>query len=75
MFAHNWSAKLEYLYYDLGKASLNSPVQYVNAVTGATGLGASQTSAQFNGRIIRAGSSSGDGQLTIDVAHRDHGAD
>jgi outer membrane immunogenic protein len=55
MFAHNWSAKLEYLYYDLGTVSLNSPVQYVNAVTGSTGLGASQTSAQFNGHIVRAG--------------------
>ena len=55
MFANNWSAKFEYLYYDLGAASVNGPVQYVNAVTGATGLGASQTSAQFNGHIIRAG--------------------
>ena len=55
MFAQNWSAKFEYLYYDLGTASVNGPVQYVNAVTGATGLGASQTSAQFNGHIVRAG--------------------
>jgi outer membrane immunogenic protein len=55
MFSQNWSVKFEYLYYDLGTASVNGPVQYVNAVTGATGLGASQTSAQFNGHIVRAG--------------------
>ena len=55
MFAQNWSVKFEYLYYDLGNASVNGPVQYVNAVTGATGLGVSQTSAQFNGHIVRAG--------------------
>ncbi len=55
MFANNWSAKFEYLYYDLGTVSVSGPVQYVNAVTGVTGLGASQTSAQFNGHIVRAG--------------------
>ena len=55
MFANNWSVKFEYLYYDLGTVSLSGPVQYTNAVTGATGLGSSQTSAQFNGHIVRAG--------------------
>ncbi|MGA8169992.1 MAG: outer membrane beta-barrel protein [Methylocystis sp.] len=55
MFAHNWSAKVEYLYYDLGTLSVSGPVQYANSVTGATGFGASQTSAQFNGHIVRAG--------------------
>ena len=55
MFVNNWSVKFEYLYYDLGTVSLSAPVQYTNAVTGAAGLGASQTSAQFNGHIVRAG--------------------
>jgi outer membrane immunogenic protein len=55
MFAHNWSAKLEYLYYDLGSSTVGGVAQSVYAPTGVTGLGASQTSAQFNGHIVRAG--------------------
>jgi len=53
LFAPNWSAKLEYLYYDLGSYTLSSPVQA--SAAGITGLGVSQASAQFNGHIVRAG--------------------
>jgi outer membrane immunogenic protein len=55
MFARNWSAKVEYLYYDLGSNTATGSVQSVYATSGVTGLGASQTSAQFNGHIVRAG--------------------
>ncbi len=56
MFAHNWSAKLEYLYYDLGSATASGA-----AVSGVNGAGATQwayapsTSARFDGHIVRAG--------------------
>jgi outer membrane immunogenic protein len=55
MFARNWSAKVEYLYYDLGSVSVGGPVLLYNPATFGMGLGASQTSAQFNGHIVRAG--------------------
>jgi outer membrane immunogenic protein len=57
MFAPQWSVKLEYLYYDLGRVTYNSllvdpliggpvPNFFVNNV---------QTSTRFNGNIVRAG--------------------
>jgi len=42
MFAPNWSAKLEYLYYDLGKA--NYPTSLTQVCTGA--------GCFFNGVVI-----------------------
>lgn len=56
MFAHNWSAKLEYLYYDLGTVTTAG-----TSLSGANGAGAMQwayapaTSARFDGHIVRAG--------------------
>jgi outer membrane immunogenic protein len=53
MFAPHWSAKIEYLYYDLGTVSIGGPLQLYGPL--GAGLGASQTSAQFNGHVVRAG--------------------
>jgi outer membrane immunogenic protein len=55
MFWPNWSAKVEYLYYDLGRVSVNSAALQVNAVgTPFIGYG-SQASTHFNGNVVRAG--------------------
>jgi outer membrane immunogenic protein len=55
MFGQQWSAKVEYLYYDLG--TVGAPVlltQNVNVTTPwATAL--AQTTTRFNGSIVRAG--------------------
>ena len=56
MFMPNWSAKVEYLYYDLGSVTFNS-----NPLISATNAGApftaafQQTSTRFDGHIVRAG--------------------
>jgi outer membrane immunogenic protein len=58
MFAPHWTFKAEYLYYDLGKETLNLP-----RLTGnVTGCAASpcwsanaQSTAHFNGNVVRAG--------------------
>ncbi len=55
MFAPNWSAKVEYLYYDLGTASaanaLSAAVPAGNLLYGSY----YQTSTHFNGHVVRAG--------------------
>ena len=56
MFAQNWSAKIEYLYYDLG--TVVAPVSVYTqtlAPFGQWGSGASQTRSRINGHIVRAG--------------------
>lgn len=53
MFARDWSAKVEYLYYDLGSVSIGGPLQLYSER--GTGYGASRTTAQFNGHVVRAG--------------------
>ena len=54
MFMPNWSAKVEYLYYDLGKQSTNN--QFVAySPSGAQWTYGSYGSRQFNGNIARAG--------------------
>ena len=53
MFARNWSAKMEYLYYDLGSVSISGPLQLYSER--GTSYGASQSSAQFNGHVVRTG--------------------
>jgi outer membrane immunogenic protein len=53
MFARDWSAKAGYLYHDLGLVSIGGPLQ-LHSERG-TEYGASQTSAQFNGHVARAG--------------------
>jgi outer membrane immunogenic protein len=61
MFASNWSAKLEYLYYDLGSATYSSG-SLVSSNFGPTnfpggGIGVVDTSAKarFNDHIVRVG--------------------
>jgi outer membrane immunogenic protein len=55
MFAPNWSAKVEYLYYDLGTASaanvLSAAVPAGSLLYGAF----YKTSTHFNGQVVRAG--------------------
>jgi outer membrane immunogenic protein len=56
MFLPNWSAKLEYLYFDLGTATTNTVVAGINNGTGAIGYAfGTSTSARFNGNLVRAG--------------------
>jgi outer membrane immunogenic protein len=54
-FAPNWSAKLEYLYYDLGSYSIGAQTQGVSLKTGAALNGVSLVNGQFNGHIVRVG--------------------
>jgi outer membrane immunogenic protein len=57
MFAPNWSAKVEYLYYDLGSISYNSALA-TDGGTFAPGSAAIvnvQSTAKFNGSIARVG--------------------
>jgi outer membrane immunogenic protein len=50
LFYPNWSLKVEYLYYDLGRVTFSmSPL--VNSFT----VGAPVASTRFNGNIVRAG--------------------
>jgi outer membrane immunogenic protein len=62
MFMPNWSAKVEYLYYDLGNVTYSAGVSPVIAQPGGVQpVGqllyqlASQTSTRFNGNIVRVG--------------------
>lgn len=58
MFWPNWSAKVEYLYYDLGRATVAaSPLINVGTtIPGATYSSAfPQVTTRFNGNIVRAG--------------------
>jgi outer membrane immunogenic protein len=51
MFWPNWSAKVEYLYYDLGSVAATGVSTNAAAVT----YMASQTSSRYNGHVVRAG--------------------
>jgi outer membrane immunogenic protein len=57
MFLPNWSAKVEYLYYDLGSVNYHlAPLQQFGLDgTSLETIGASTTSTRFNGNVIRAG--------------------
>jgi outer membrane immunogenic protein len=61
MFAPNWSAKAEYLYYDLGSVTYSAGNPTAVATGGLLGAGTvafvlgSQTTTRFNGNIARAG--------------------
>ena len=55
MFMPNWSAKVEYLYYDLGTVSSAFFIPAIDNVTGFRAFFAGQTRARFNGNIVRAG--------------------
>ncbi|QGM99165.1 outer membrane protein [Methylocystis parvus] len=54
MFWPNWSAKVEYLYYDLGNVTANgtATIAAPAALIAATAL---QSTTHFNGNIVRAG--------------------
>ena len=59
MFLPNWSAKVEYLHYDLGTAHWNNALLAFTSNTfpdagGPAGI-ASQATTRFNGNIVRAG--------------------
>lgn len=53
-FAPNWSAKLEYLYYDLGTLTASTFVSQNNPAIFWAGS-ANTVSAKFNGHVVRAG--------------------
>ncbi len=56
MFMQNWSAKLEYLYYDLGTANYQlSPMIGTLAPATNAFVHASTVSARYNGNVVRAG--------------------
>jgi outer membrane immunogenic protein len=52
MFMPNWSAKVEYLYYDLGSVTQSAALV---AVAPPIAYATSQASTRFNGHIVRAG--------------------
>ncbi|MGA8170743.1 MAG: outer membrane beta-barrel protein [Methylocystis sp.] len=56
MFSRNWSAKVEYLYYDLGCLTSTPALAPITAGNGAViGAIGQQASARFDGHIVRAG--------------------
>ncbi|RTL80154.1 MAG: porin family protein [Hyphomicrobiales bacterium] len=55
MFMPNWSAKVEYLYYDLGTVTQNFAMAATNNNTGLNAIFGGQTRARVNGNIVRAG--------------------
>ncbi len=57
MFLPNWSAKVEYLYFDLGNVTANGFVVHTPGVlvAGPIAAAATQTTTRFNGNIVRAG--------------------
>jgi outer membrane immunogenic protein len=55
MFTGNWSAKLEYLHYDLGSANYGTPVNISVPVLGATSTLGQSSSTNFRGDIVRVG--------------------
>ena len=58
MFLPNWSAKVEYLYYDIGTVTTHgSLLVQSNSTAGGVpwGIAGQNTSAKFDGHIVRAG--------------------
>jgi outer membrane immunogenic protein len=56
LFAPNWSLKVEYLYYDLGRVTYGlSPLESFNAAGAPFTIGAPVSSTRFTGNIVRAG--------------------
>jgi outer membrane immunogenic protein len=56
MFAPNWSAKVEYLYYDLGTANYATALNQINTPTGLTFASTTgTTSVRYSGSIARVG--------------------
>jgi outer membrane immunogenic protein len=57
LFMPNWSAKIEYLYYDLGDVSYQSGplVAFGNGTNSVTFANISQTTTRSDGHVVRAG--------------------
>jgi outer membrane immunogenic protein len=55
MFLPNWSAKVEYLYYDLGRVSYAAGPAVLSIPGAVFGANFGQVSTRFNGNIVRAG--------------------
>jgi outer membrane immunogenic protein len=57
MFLPNWSAKVEYLYYDLGTVHRTLPLTQINLAAGGIPWGAAVVDAttRTNGSVVRAG--------------------
>ncbi len=56
MFMPNWSAKAEYLYYDLGAVSLTTPQNWTAVPSGTASIqGATAYHGRADGQIVRAG--------------------
>jgi outer membrane immunogenic protein len=55
MFTSNWSAKVEYLYYDLGNRKINADYRLFSTNSRPLYLFTSQANIRFNGNIVRAG--------------------
>jgi outer membrane immunogenic protein len=55
LFLPNWSAKVEYLYYDLGSVSTNFLLPQHDNASGNNALSVGQTTTRFDGHIVRAG--------------------
>jgi outer membrane immunogenic protein len=55
MFVPNWSAKVEYLYYDLGTVTQNFGLSSTQANTNLSAVFGGQARARLNGNIVRAG--------------------
>jgi outer membrane immunogenic protein len=56
LFAPNWSVKVEYLHYDIGRVTYGlSPLDNFNTAGMLFTSGAPVASARFNGNIVRAG--------------------
>lgn len=55
MFMPNWSAKAEYLYYDLGTASANYSMIAPDTYSGLSAIYLGNANTRFNGNIVRAG--------------------
>ncbi|WP_167398712.1 outer membrane protein [Methylosinus sporium] len=52
LFLPKWSAKVEYLYYDLGTVSTSSVISFTGI---PTPVATTSSSARFNGHVVRAG--------------------
>ncbi len=55
MFMPSWSAKVEYLYYDLGTVTQNFTLAATDNLTGLNAVFGGQARARINGNIVRAG--------------------
>jgi outer membrane immunogenic protein len=55
MFMPNWSAKVEYLYYDLGTVTQNFAIASVDQLTNGAAVFGGQARARVNGNLVRAG--------------------